>query len=177
MKKIFLVLTIAAFLTACTNEEKKQSTRLPGEFKYTAYNWNESGDSLGISLLHYLQIAEDGNYRLIQRNADGNAVYYYGFIGYDQVAELRKFMADSSLNSNYIDSTDNGTRYIFDYVNNSGEHRVKFTSALAPESIKNTQVKFDSIINSPGKKTSSFFNIDNYLRQIIAEDSATRVKE
>lgn len=173
MKNIFLVFVIVAFV-ACNNASQQDATRLPGEFTYTAYNWKDSGDSLGISLLHYLQIAEDGNYRLIQRGDNGNALYYFGFIGYDRVAKLSAFMADRSFKDQYKDSLNAGPTYMFDYSSSAGRHKFRFAPSVAPEAIKYTQTMLDSVISGPGKKQSSFFNIDEYLREIIREDSATR---
>lgn len=173
MKNIFLVFVIMAFV-ACNNASQQNATRLPGEFIYTVYQWNDSGDSLGISLQHYLQIAEDGNYRLIQRDGNGNALYYFGFIGYDRVARLSAFMADSSFKDPYTDSLNAGPAYMFDYTGSAGPHKYRFAPAVAPDAVKNTQAMLDSVIAGPGKKQSSFFNIDEYLREIIREDSAAR---
>lgn len=168
MYKIFFLIAIVA-LFSCGNETKQQN-QLPGDFKYISYHINNTKDSFGLSLHHYLQIAKDGNYRLLLRNADGNAGYYYGFIGFDNISKLNEFVTDSLVTvSDTVKSSD--TTFRMDYETGSGEKQIKFNAAREPDQIKNIRTALDSIIASPGKKQSSHFNIDGYLKKIIAEDS------
>lgn len=175
MNKVYLLLAVIIFF-GCGSEQTK-STQLPGDIKYTSYHLNNTKDSFGLSLNHYLQIAKDGNYRLLLRSADGQAGYYYGFVGFDNVAELNKFVTDSSIQiSDTLQKASSGKNFKLDYATGTGEKQIKFSSATEPEQIKSIRTMLDSIIASPGKKQSSHFNIDNYLKKIIAEDSADRVK-
>ncbi len=170
MNKILFFMA-AVVLFSCNNETKQQ-TELPGEFKYTSYHLNNSRDSFGLSLNHYLQIAKDGNYRLLLRNDNGQAGYYYGFIGFENIAVLDDFIADSSiLVTDTVSKTSGETIFRLDYATGKGEKEIKFSSATEPERVKTVRAKLDSIIASPGKKQSSHFNIDAYLKKIIAEDS------
>lgn len=174
MKPLYFLVSLVIFIS-CNNRTKQQN-QLPGDLKYTSYQPNNTKDSFGLSLNHYLQIAKDGNYRLLLRNAEGQASYYYGFVGYDNIAELNNFMRDSSIGiSDTLQKAANGLNFKLDYATGTGEKQFKFTPQTIPEQIKSVVAKLDSIISSPGKKQSSHFNIDDYLKKIITEDSAGRL--
>ena len=178
MKKILFLIT-SIVLLSCNNEQKSD-TQLQGDFKYTAYYWNDASDSVGIHLVHYLDIDKKGNYKLILRNDAGSAGYYYGYVDNELLAALVSFVADTSYKKEYLSNDSasaiyNGPTYKFDFVNSSGERKITFIPPQTPEAMKQIQAKLDSLIHTPGKKQSSFFNIDNYLKSIIKEDSAGRL--
>jgi hypothetical protein len=168
MKKLLFVVLIAAI--AC-NGNSKDEYRLSNPFKYTAYRWNDTKDSFGLSLLHYLEISNDGNYKLIQRDNTGNARYYYGFVDNATLALLINFVSDSVVSVKDIRNNRNPI-YRFDFVNKIENASITFQSDSVGEKIKNIQLKLDSVINVPNKKQSAYFNIDAYLKKIIKENTA-----
>jgi hypothetical protein len=176
MKKILFV-TVLITAIAC-NSNSKEEYHLPGNFKYVAYRWNDTKDSIGLSLLHYLEIFKDGNYKLIQRNNTGNAQYYYGFIGNTTLDALINFVADSSFHIQYTNNAVSNDEpvYQFDFITQIGDKSITFKSTDAAKEIRNLQSKLDSVIHAPGKKQSSYFNIDAYLKKIIKKNTAGRIK-
>jgi len=171
MNKLYFLI-VAAFLFGCNNKQKQQNS-LPGDFRYTSYRLVNTKDSFGISVNHYLQIYKDGNYRLVMRKNSGEAAYYYGFIGYNNFPLINEFVADTALLlTDTLTVSDSINRYKFDYNTGTGQKKIAFTSSTESEQVKTIQQKLDSIIASPGKKLSSHFNIDGYLKNIITEDSS-----
>lgn len=175
MKKIFFILVVLVF-AGCTSKQTSQP--LPGSFKYLSYYWNNSKDSVGLSLEHYMDIGRDGNYSLILRVNPDSTGYYYGFVGNSTYDLLKQFVADTtSYNESYIpaDTAARTLRNKFDYTDSAGNKKITFTSQNSPEEITQIQSKLDSIINAPGKKRSQVFNIDTYLKKLIAEDSSLQL--
>ncbi len=171
MKKVLLLVSVFVFF-GCGSEQSR--TVLPGSFKYLSYNWNNSKDSVGLSLLYYLDIAKDGNYSLIVRNKPDSTGYYYGFIGNATLEFLNHFATDTTSYNNYYlvaDTASKALRYKFDYADSTASKKITFATTGAPQELYKVQEKLDSIVNAPNKKKSQVFNIDLYLRKLIAEDS------
>lgn len=181
MNKIFFFIA-AVILMSCGNSETKQQTNLSGDFKYVAYRWNDTNDSMGISLQHYLDVDTKGNYKLIQRDNSGNAKYYYGFVDNALLYSLIDFTKDSSIKNEYLSSdsfklkAENENRYRFDYKQGDSAKVIIFIPPLAPDNLVNIQKRLDSLINAPGKKESASFNINDYLKKVIKEDTSTGMK-
>lgn len=181
MNKIFFFIA-AVILISCGNSETKQENSLLGDFKYVAYRWNDTNDSVGISLQHYLDVDTKGNYKLIHRDNSGNAKYYYGFVDNALLFSMINFAKDSSIKKEYLKSDSfelkrqDENRYRFDYKQGDSGKVVIFIPPFAPDNLISIQKKLDSLINAPGKKESASFNINDYLKRVIKEDTFTSMK-
>ena len=116
---------------------------------------------------------------MIWRDSVGNAIYYYGFVDKTTLASLIDFSKEDAYASKYMSNDSNtaiynGPTYLFDYMSDSVEKQIMFIPPFAPNAIKSIQSKLDSVINMPGKKQSAAFNINDYLKKIISEDTAGR---
>lgn len=168
MKKLLFILVI--FLFACSNKQKADN-RLLGNFIYVAYHLSDDKDSIAISLDHYLEIDSDGDYKLIQRNANSSTGYYYGITGTDLFNALLLFTKDSAVEL-HADKSEAfaGKILTYDYVTTSGKRKIKFFPGQSLSGINKLQLQLDSLIGSSGKKERAAFNIDNYLKEIMTEN-------
>ena len=170
MKKIFIFF-FAMIIIGCSQKEEKN--QLPGTFRYLCYHWNNTSNNAGLSLNHFMEIAKDGNYKLILRLRDDSTGYYYGFLNAPTFELLKKFVADTTFKNNYLNASAEGKtlRCKFDFTNTFGRKKITFEPESSPADIKLLQASLDSVINRPDKKTNPTFNINSYLRTVIAEDS------
>jgi len=169
MKQIPFFLLLLILISCGVNRETRQ---LPGSFKYLSYHWNNTSDSVGLRLNHYIEITKGGNYKIIMRNGDSTG-YYYGFIDTAFFDALNTFIADASLKSAYLPAGDNskysGPISRFDDVTATGKKVITFIPDQSPESIQKISTQLDAIINASGKKVNNPFNIDFYLKSVIKE--------
>lgn len=171
MKKVLLGIFIV-LLTGC-GEPEQNTNHLPGAFKYLSYHWNNSKDSVGLNLVHYIDIAKDGNYRLVSRLDPDSTGYYYGHVGNGLYDALKTFVADTSFQQVYLqkDSSARSMRHKFDYGISSGSKMITFSNGGVPAEVEKLKQQLDSLINSNGKKQGQVFNINSYLRNLITKDS------
>lgn len=169
MKQISFFLLLLLLISCGGNRETKQ---LPGTFKYLSYHWNNTSDSVGLRLNHYIEITKAGDYKIIMRSGD-SASYYYGFIDTAFFDALNTFIADASLKSAYLPAGDNskysGPISRLDYVTTTGKKVITFVPGQSAESIQKISAQLEAIINAPGKKVNNSFNIDFYLKSVIKE--------
>lgn len=169
MKQISFFLLLLILISCGGNGETKQ---LPGTFKYLSYHWNNTSDSVGLWLNHYIEITKAGDYKIIMRNGDSTG-YYYGFIDTAFFDALNTFIADASLKSAYLPAGDNskysGPISRLDYVTATGKKVITFIPDQSAESIQKISAQLEAIINAPGKKVNNSFNIDFYLKSVIKE--------
>lgn len=171
MKKLLSLLLVLTVIS-CGSEQKR--TTLPGSFKYLSYYWNNSKDSVGLSLNYYIDIAKDGNYSLILRKQPDSTGYYYGFVGNELLELLGKFVNDTTIYNQYYlpqDTASKLLRFRYDYRDSMGPQNITFAPTGAPPAFYPLQKQLDSLVNAPHQKKSQVFNVDLYLKKLIAQDS------
>lgn len=166
--KRFSIYTICLLFVACY-QPKKEIKLATTHFIYSAYRWYTQADTSMFYLAHYLEIDQNGHYRIMrhERYMD-SARFFTGDIPDTARQAINAFIKKNSSAKDYLSIPEDsfiydGFTYCFDYKKqDSADFHFQFIPPKSPDDINQLRKLLDNLIFVWAAKDTSHFELTDY---------------